>query len=305
MSEKKRGLLLSTQNSHAMGTFGWEGSIDFLKEAGYDAIDASLFCMSSDNDPFCGPDYKARVEEIRAYADKAGIGFNQSHVPFVFNWKNPNEYEERFFPRQVRGLEITAMLGGEIAIVHPIHHTEYLGHEEEMFENNIKFYRALLPYAKEYGVKIALENMWQNEKKRKCIGDDVCSRASEFVRYIDTLDSEYFVACLDLGHCGLVGEEPHDAIRILGHDRLKALHVHDNNYRSDMHTLPGMSDMNYDEIMKALADIRYDGEFTYEADAFLHHFPRDFKLNAAKFMVEMGHYLIDKYDRFRAEAEGK
>ncbi len=299
-------MILSTQNSHLMSTFGIEGSIDILKNAGYDAIDMSLFCMSKDDDVFNSDGYKTRALEVRAYADRLGIPFNQSHVPFVFNWKNPNEYEERFFPRQVRALEITALLGGKIAIVHPIHHTQYLGHEEELFEKNMEFYKSLLPYAKEYNVKVAVENMWQNEPKRKCIGHDVCSRAAEFCRYIDTLNDEHFVACLDLGHCGIVGEEAQDAIRTLGHDRLHALHVHDNNYRADMHTLPGMSEMNWEEIMKALAEVDYDGELTFEADAFLHHFPRDFKPNAVKFMVEMGRYLIGRYEFYRGEmAENK
>lgn len=295
-------MLLSTQNSNLMSTFGAEKSIDMLKEAGYDSMDMSLFCMSKDDDVFNSDAYKARTAEIRAYADKVGIPFHQSHVPFTFNWKNPNEYEERFFPRQVRALEITALLGGSIAVVHPIHHTTYLGHEEELFERNLGFYRALLPYAKEYDVKIALENMWQNEPKRKVIGHDVCSRAEEFCRYLDALNDEHFVACLDLGHCGLVGEEAEDAIRTLGHDRLHALHVHDNNYRADQHTLPGMADMNWEEIMKALAEVDYDGEFTYEADSFLRHVPADFKLETAKFMVKMGRYLIGRYEVYRAKA---
>ena len=160
----------------------------------------------------------------------------------------------------------------------------------------MRFYRSLLPYAKEYDVKIALENMWQIDKKRRVICDDTCSRAVEFARYVDTLDDEHFVACLDLGHCGLIGEEPQDAIRILGHDRLKALHVHDNDYRGDTHTLPFLSHMEWEEIMKALADIKYDGEFTFEADNFLPHFPKDLKPMAAKFMVDTGRYLISRYE---------
>lgn len=67
-----------------------------------------------------------------------------------------------------------------------------------------------------------------------------------------------------------------------------------------------MSEMNWEEIMKALAEVDYDGELTFEADAFLHHFPRDFKPNAVKFMVEMGRYLIGRYDFYRKEmAENK
>lgn len=289
-------MILSSQNDRLSGIFGQEGAIDIMKDAGYDAIDMSLFCMSDDNDVFNSDAYKARAIEIAAYAKEKGIYFNQTHVAFTFNWKNPNEYEERCFPRQIRGLEISALLGASIAIVHPLHYTEYKGHEEEWFEINMNFYRSLLPYAKEYGVKIALENMWKTDKKRKVISDDVCSRATELARYIDALDDEHFVACLDLGHCGLIGEEAEDAIRILGHDRLKALHVHDNNYRADMHTLPFTCDMDWEAIMKALADVRYDGDFTFEADNFLNNFPNDFKPRAVKFMVDTGRYLIGRYD---------
>jgi sugar phosphate isomerase/epimerase len=291
-------MILSSQNGHLATRFGQEGAIDIMKQAGYDAIDMSLFCMSRDDDIFNSNAYKSRAIEIKAYADKVGIPFNQSHVPFKFNWENPNEFEERFMPRQIRGLEITALLGAKIAIVHPIHHTEYKGHEEEFFETNMNFYRSLLPYAKEFDVKIALENMWQFDKKRRYISDDSCSRAKEFVRYVDALDDEHFVACLDLGHCGLIGEEAQDAIRILGHDRLKALHVHDNDYRGDNHTLPFLAQMEWEEIMKALADVRYGGEFTFEADNFLPHFPDAFKPTAVKFMVDTGRYLISRYDHY-------
>ncbi|MBR6726933.1 MAG: sugar phosphate isomerase/epimerase [Clostridia bacterium] len=295
-------MILSTQNTGLVSAFGHKGAIDVLKAAGYDAMDMSLFCMSNDDDVFNGVDYKKHVLEIRAYADEKGIPFNQSHAPFIFNWKNPNVYEEHVLPRTARALEISAMLGAKICIVHPISPMEYLGHEEELFERNMAMYRALLPYAKEYDVKIALENMWQIERKRKIIGSNVCSHGQEFARYVDALDDAHFVACLDLGHSGLVAQEAQDAIRILGHDRLKALHVHDNDYRNDMHTLPFLGQMDWDAIMKALADIRYDGEFTFEADAFLTRFPKDYKPVAVKFMVDTGRYLIGRYEHYLAES---
>ena len=294
-------MILSTQNSHLAWVYGHEGAIDVMKEAGYDAIDMSLFCMSNDGDIFNSDDYKKRTLEIRDYADKAGLAFNQSHAPFIFNWKNPNEYEERMMPRLIRALEITALLGAKISIVHPIRPMEYLGHEEEIFEMNMKMYRELLPYAKEYDVKIALENMWQHEKKRKVIGANACSHAAEFVRYLDTLNDEHFVACLDLGHCGVVGEEAQDAIRALGHERLHSLHVHDNDYTKDQHTLPGLGKMNWEEIMKALAEINYDGELTYEADGFIRNFSNEVMPDAFKFMYTIGDRLCKKIEAYRAK----
>jgi len=296
-------MILSTQNNFLVNQFGHFGAIDLMKEAGYDAIDLSLFCMESGNDDFCHDGYRDRITEIRAYAESKGLCFNQSHTPFRFNWSNPNEVEERLFPYTVRALEISALAGCKIAVVHPVHHEEYLGHEEERFEQNMIFYRRLLPYAKEYNIKIALENMFQKEVKRKVTGHDTCSRPEEFIRYLDTLDDEHFVACLDLGHCGVVGLEAQDLIRALGHERLHSLHVHDNDYTKDQHTLPGMGKMNWEEIMKALAEINYDGEFTYEADRFLFNLPKEMIPRAVSFMVEMGRYLIGRFDDYRAQLQ--
>ena len=298
-------MLLASQNNVLAKVFGQERSIDILSAAGYDAIDLSLFSMTNDNYEFCRDGYKARALEIGSYAKSKGICFNQSHAPFYFNWKRPNEVEERLIPRTIQALEISALVGCKTVVVHPVHHEEYLGHEEERFEQNMKFYRDLLPYAKEYDVKIALENMFQKETKRKIIGHDTCSRPEEFVRYIDTLDDEHFVACLDLGHCGVVGEEAYRAIRVLGHDRLKALHVHDNDYTKDMHMLPGLGKMDWEEIMKALAEIRYDGEFTYEADRFFISMPQEMMPNAVRLMVDMGRYLIGRFDEYTKELDAQ
>ncbi len=295
-------MILSTQTSNIFAYFGEKEGLKILKDAGYDALDLSLFGVSTNPDYVLSKDgWRDYARQIKEWADEIGIPFNQSHVPFVFNWKNPNEYEERFIPLNIKGLEISGIAGVKTAIVHPYHYKEYIGHEEEIFNMNLDFYRTLLPYAKEYGVKIAIENMWRIEPKRKYICPSACGKAEELARYIDALDDDTFVACLDLGHCGLVGEEAQDAIRILGHDRLKALHVHDNNYREDTHTLPMLSMMDWNEITKALADIDYDGEFTFEADAFLRYIPKDFKPTACRFMVETGRYLINKIETYKSQ----
>lgn len=293
-------MILSTSNGGLHQRYGFEKASEMLKEAGFDAIDMDLGLLEKDSSVFWDNTYKYRVQDIREHAEKIGISFNQSHAPFHYNWAtNPNEYEERFFPSMVRALEISAMLGCKQAVVHPIHHQEYIGHEEEQFELNIRFYRELLPYAKEYGVKIALENMWQNEVKRKRPGYDVCSLANEFVRYIDTLDDDMFTACLDIGHSGMVGEEAYDAIRILGHDRLGALHVHDNDYCADQHTLPYLGKMDFEKITEALAKVNYKGEFTYEAGKFYNRMPDPMMLPSLNFMAEMGRYLIGRIEYYK------
>lgn len=287
-------MILSTQTSHIINTFGFEEGAELLHRAGYDALDLSLFCMRNNDCPYVADSWREYTEAQRRFCDERGIVFNQAHAPFSFRWEDPKIYEETAQPRVLRSMEIAAVMGAGIIVVHPLHNAEYKGHEAEMRELNLKYYRSLIPFCREYGIKVAIENMWQTDRKRRCITDDVASRAADLAAYIDELDSEWIVACLDLGHCGLVGEEAQDAVRILGHDRLQALHVHDNNYREDSHTLPGMGLMDWDAVTAALREINYEGEFTFEADAFLHRFPRDYLESAVRFMVQTGRYLIGK-----------
>ena len=287
-------MLISTQTGHSVGRFGFEKGVQTLKDAGYDCLDLSLFEMIRDDSAYVAGDWRALVKERKAYCDANGIIFNQSHAPFSFAWADENIRENIAKPRVEQSIEVSAMMGVKIEVVHPLHWMPYLGHEKEAFDLNVAYYKSLIPLARHYGVKIALENMWQKEVKRKCICTDVAGFAKDHADLIDAIDSEWVVACLDVGHCSLVGEEAEDTIRILGHDRLKSVHLHDNDYQGDRHTIPGLGQMNWDNIMKAFDDIKYDGEFTYEADAFLKGFEDGFYSKAVEFMVAKAKYLVAK-----------
>ena len=70
---------LTEASAKAFGDFE---AIRILKEAGYDAIDYSMFLMQEDSHPLCQDDFRTYVREIKAYADSLGIGFAQGHAPF-------------------------------------------------------------------------------------------------------------------------------------------------------------------------------------------------------------------------------
>ena len=293
-------MLLSTQTSHIFKTFGEKDGIGILKAAGYDSLDLTLTRLSRDeNYVFSGNDALKYAEQVKKWADDAGIIFSQGHTPFDFVWTDPNEFEDRFIPLTIKALEISAAVGAEIVVVHPFNYGENGKNKEEIFDVNMKLYRRLIPYAKDLGIKIALENLFRKDPKRTSFLPSVCATADDFIRYFDTLDSEYIVGCLDLGHASIVGIEPQDFIRALGHDRLKALHVHDNSYNSDDHTLPGLGKMDWEEIAKALADINYDGNFNYEADNFMKGFDDSFKPTVCRFMADRGRHLIKKIESYK------
>ena len=287
-------MLLSSSHSQFARKMSTEEAIDLMADAGFDAIDFSFHLKSEyyseDTDGAIG---RNRFTEWRKRAEARGLVFNQAHAPEGSSFTDMDKTVKRFHEIR-RAIRNASYLGVPIIVVHPVQHLPYCeaGVPEQLFEMNMKFYGALKPYCEEYGVRIALENMWQQPNGK--IDHSTCSRPEEFVRYVDALSSEWFVACLDIGHAPLVGVDPCELIRALGRNRLRALHVHDVDGIDDLHTLPYFSKIHWDSVCKALKEIGYEGDLTFEAGGFVNPLPKELSAPAAKFMVATGRHLIDK-----------
>ena len=122
-----------------------------------------------------------------------------------------------------------------------------------------------------------------------------------FIKYIDTLDSDCFTACLDVGHAKLCCEDPAAFVKALGKKRLGALHVHDVDGIRDLHTLPYFGMGNWDKFTKALAEIDYEGDFTYESGNFDFGKPKELYTCYEKLAVETGRFLINKINGYKKE----
>ena len=285
-------MILSTQTDRVFSILGEDRGLEVFANAGYDAIDFSMFGMTGDSCYLNNCDEEEYAKKLRAKAEKLGLFFNQAHAPFPSMKYGNEEYNKIMPERTIKAIKIAGLLGARQIIVHPFATPEG---EQAQKKANIDFYKRLEPYALEYGIKIALENMWGWDPVAKKIIPNVCSFGRDLADYYDALDNpDAFTVCLDLGHCGLVGEETADAIMALGHDRLGALHVHDNDNLNDTHTLPYSlgGKMKWDNITKALSDINYKGEFTFEADNFLSRFPKEELQTAVNFMAQIGRGLI-------------
>ena len=281
---------ISTQTLDFTRRFGLFEGVRRLAGIGYDALDFSLCDLWQIDDPkalFNDPDYVRITERIRCIAEAQGVPFHQAHAPFPSYRLGDDAYNRAAYPAICRSIQIAGTLGAKQIVVHPIH----LPENQKQF--NLDFYNSLIPICAESGVKIALENMWKYEDEPHCtrIVGNVCSTSEEFAEYLDALDPAHFTACLDLGHAGLVGQTAQDMIRKLGHDRLHALHVHDNDNQRDLHTLPYLGKLDWAGILRALNEISYDGYFNYEADFFLARFPDALVEDAATFMLQVARYL--------------
>lgn len=265
-------------------------AIELIAKAGFDSFDYSCNVCGEDS-PIYGDRYREYAEELNETARTHNIVCTQSHAVFPSAIYGDDEFNEKQFAKIVRNIEFAALLGAKCIVVHPIH--EYPD-ESDIRKINMGFYNRLLPYAKKSGIKIAVENMIKADPTRTFVLPSVCGKSDELVDYLDGLDSEWFVACLDVGHSVLSGEEPEDAIKNLGPKILKSVHIHDNDRHGDMHSLPFLGKINWDSVCNAFREIGYDGEFTFEAESFLKGFPFELFPEALSFMHRVGRYMAER-----------
>lgn len=287
-------MLVSMHTKELIYRFGLEETLVLLHNAGFDAYDVTLYGKTSRifNEYFADDDYVEKANKLRAFSDNIGIVCNQSHAPFFSGQKI--EVGSVEFYTVVKTMEVASILGAENIVIHPLKHLDYAENSKLLKEENLRFYGNLIPYAEKYGIRILIENMWERNKFTKNITYSVCSTPEEFCEYIDMFDSPYLKACLDIGHAALVGIEVGHFIKTLGKNRLFGLHVHDNDFISDLHTMPFTSNINFHSITDALGEIDYVGDITFESVDYLKKFPDELVPSAARHMCEVGKYLAEQ-----------
>jgi len=292
--------MILSQTTTCAVKFGDEKAIELIAKAGFDAVDFSMNDLQNDNSVLLSANFKSYVEMLCDVAKRNNVFFNQGHALSYVYHEDKEIARRLLIERNIRALEIAGLMGIKTLVIHPVESGDYIGREQYVFEENVKYFKALLPYAHKYGVKLACENMWCSDKKKGVRTGSVCSNPYEHAYYVDAVADEMLVACLDVGHSSIAGRQAQDCIRVLG-KRLGALHIHDNDYLDDMHTLPGLSEMNWDEITKALAQVDYQGDFTLETDHFFDSLCTVEETECGlKLAALIGRKLINKIEQYKA-----
>ncbi len=283
---------ISTEIASAARKIGEEKAIELYAKAGFDAWDFSMFDMVEidwknaealpSSHPLGGDDYAAFARRLKSVGLDNGIICNQSHAPFPSKFKNMEKY-------LFRALECTSIAGGKICIIHPDNNLTA--------EQNAEMYEKLLPFAKDCGVKIAVENMWNwnHDEDHACAA--ACSHHYDFLKHLKALDDEYLVACLDIGHAEMRGLDTSavEMIKTLG-KKLQALHIHDNDKWHDQHLIPFSSKIEFAPIVEALKEIGYSGYFTLEADSHLSSFDNENIYEGIKELYAVARKLADAFE---------
>jgi sugar phosphate isomerase/epimerase len=280
-------MLLSANMIRIYDTFGIKETFDVFAKAGFEGIDFNNDVGEYSSDKYDEHFYR----DLAKYAASKGIAICQAHAPFPSSY-NDEEKTEKRFKEIVQSMKNAAYLGAPMIVVHPCTHLDFSidGNPELLFEYNLNFYRRLIPYAEEIGIKIAIENICR---------DSITSTPERLNRLYDTLNNPVFTICFDVGHCLFQNVDPGEAIRKIG-DRLVdgCTHVHDNFGDTDAHTLPYYGKVDWEEVMKALAEIGYRGELNYEASNFIKDVPTDLYVDGLIYMAKVGRYLISRFEYY-------
>ena len=296
-------MLLSTTTAALQAVFGPQEAVRILKEIGFDAYDMSLTRLHEAGFEFGteNQNYVQTAKQLRAYADAIGITCNQSHAPYPLH-KDENDpknrernidWNEHILSWCIKALEITSILGGKHCIIHPYNNWSPR-------ENAERVYQPLLPYAKKFGVKIAVENMWNWPQGSPVCAPAACALPENFVAHMDLLDPEWFVACVDIGHGEMFkGQSSARELLLALGDRVQTLHVHDNDCWHDDHTFPFFGKIDWECILSTLKEINYQGVFTFEADYPVRKFPNELKQDALTLLYKTGRYLLRRLNEIK------
>lgn len=280
-------MLLSVESYEICMRLGEVAAFELLKEVGFDACDYSFYegCKNLDED------YMEQAKCTKQALDKAGLICNQAHAPYELREGEPFNCSCEHYLQIVRSIEYAAYLGAKNIVVHFIVTQD----REITYTLNQQYFKTLIPYCEKFGIRIAVENDFERRNGQVL---PVLNEPNTLQQFVRDLDSEYVVACVDIGHAAMFND-PVAFLEKMDGSILKLLHVHDNDLHEDLHRFPFTCDIKWDKICAALTGIGYDGDLTFETVKGIKKIPDELKIDAYVFLAKIGRHLIRKITKYK------
>lgn len=283
-----------------------------LKQARFSACDFSLNAYLTNTNLYEGKlnsFFDKSEQELENFftphkmaANQTGIRIHQMHMPYPNYVPNGSAKLNEYLWKVVapKSMQICHFLGCNYIVVHGFKLSKYLGSEQAEWEKTKAFLDFLAPMARELGITICIENLYTNIGSH--IVEGPCCNARKAVERIDTMNEKYSAEvlgfCFDTGHANLVGIDFEDFIITLG-ERLKVLHIHDNDGIADLHQIPytftrtreNQTATDWEGFLRGLQAIHFDKVLNFETAPVLTAFPEEMKLDALSFLAKIGKYF--------------
>lgn len=239
------------------GRYPLSAMADFAAETGFSGVDLSLDRYDTTDDGLPG-----MLDAFRRRLTAKGLTLPVCHLPFYMPSPDDADAMRRFAGEQAAALRAAARLGVGIAVVHPIvrHGSRCRGTDgdpaDAWLRENTARLSPLRELADSLGVRLAVENMAGRPSPDTPDETVYGSRAEHVAALADALDCGI---CWDFGHAHITGAcRPSDSLRVVG-QRLALVHIHDNDGKTDSHSLPGDGSIDWADAMAGLRAAGYSG----------------------------------------------
>ncbi|MBE6727375.1 MAG: sugar phosphate isomerase/epimerase [Ruminococcaceae bacterium] len=268
---------ISTTTGRLQIKYGDLRAVEIAAEAGYDGIDFNVehyaFLKGEDNIlELPEKQFEDYFTAIRKKADECGIKIVQTHNLCGKLYNGNDEHDEKVLHWAERGLKANEIMGCEYTVIHPISTMDWGQNAsyEVMHEYNQKMFGDIIPFAEKYGIIIAPESFGVGAHKMGEQFPDMFADHEKMRREYDDMQTKNKAFCLDTGHTHCATQfgflSVPEFIRYFG-NRIKLLHIHDNDGIYDMHLIPrkgGGNRIKWPEVFDALDEIGYDGYYNFE-----------------------------------------
>lgn len=293
-------LSICVQSGGLEDLFGVDEAYRLISAAGFQGVDANVNHLLMPQDirdrkrpaafTLSGEASLAYFRPWKEAAEKYGLINEQAHAPYPSCLPEDDEYNLFLMEALKKTIAGCAYIGCRRLIVHPFFMPyDHQVSPQEEWTRNIRDYSALIPAAKEHHVTICLENMFMTRMGKRY--GACCSDLHLACDYVDALNAiageRVFGFCLDTGHLLLTGQDPQNAVALLG-DRLEALHIHDNNGQEDQHLAPYMGVLDWDRFVAGLRDAGYRKPLSFETFNVIRRFDPALAPYALRLIAETG-----------------
>lgn len=185
----------------------------------------------------------------------------------------------------------SGILGTDWAVAHPLHGGRPNYTRKDFLELNLEYFGPFVEEAAKLGYGISFENMVQfpgMEYEYACNAEDL-------VELVDAFHMPNVGINWDFGHANLSVSNQAEELRKIG-KRLKTTHIADNHGQRDEHLPPFYGHVDWFKMMRVLKEIGYEGNFTYEVQAFSNPLPEELRETQTAHLVDLGRYLIRKFE---------
>lgn len=213
---------------------------------------------------FKGVEIWAEQHSAMSYLDYAKqYGFEIGmHLPFHdVNLGTPYDVVADYALTMLKEwLETLAEYGGQHAVIHGGSAMASEDHDD-IYPKMLERLSALNDYAKEKGITLLFENLIPDGLNYMHIFP------SSVDEWLDVLEKTNTVACLDVGHLAVQGDDFTETVERLG-DSLKSIHLSDNDCKSDLHQLPGEGQALKVNPVEYLEKVNYQGPIVLEINPY-------------------------------------